>query len=128
MPSSTLNDNTAAACGVLKPLYHALKRELLSYLYLQADETSIKVLESEEKGACHLGYYWVYHAPVDGLVIFDYQQGRGQAGPKEMLADFSGVLQSDGYGVYGALFKNSDTVNQLYCMAHIRRKFDEANR
>lgn len=123
---STLNDNTAAACGVLKPLYHALKRELLANLYLQADETTIKVLESEKKGAPHLGYYWVYHAPVDGLVVFDYQQGRGQAGPKEMLKDFTGVLQSDGYGVYGALLKNNDKVNQLYCMAHIRRKFDEA--
>lgn len=97
------------------------------------------MLESEKKGACHLGYYWVYHAPVDGIVVFDYgpqikssdlrsKQGRGQAGPKEMLTDFSGVLQSDGYGVYGALFKNSDKVSQLYCMAHIRRKFDEANR
>jgi transposase len=126
IPPSTLNDNTAAACSVLKPLYHALKRELLANLYLQADETGIKVLESEKKGACHLGYYWVYHAPVDGIVVFDYQQGRGQAGPKEMLTDFSGVLQSDGYGVYGALFRNSEKVNQLYCMAHIRRKFDES--
>ncbi len=126
IPPSTLNDNTVAACQVLKPLYHALKRELLVNLYLQADETTIKVLESEKKGACHLGYYWVYHAPVDGIVLFDYQQGRGQEGPGKMLADFSGVLQSDGYGVYGALFKNSDKVSQLYCMAHIRRKFDEA--
>ncbi len=98
----------------------------MANLYLQADETGIKVLESDKKGACHLGYYWVYHAPVDGLVVFDYQKGRGQEGPKEMLIDFSGVLQSDGYGVYGALFKNSEKVNQLYCMAHIRRKFDEA--
>jgi hypothetical protein len=111
---------------VLKPLYHALKRELLANLYLQADETGIKVLESEKKGACHLGYYWVYHAPVDGLVVFDYQQGRGQEGPRKMLTDFTGVLQSDGYRLYGALFKNSDKVSQLYCMAHIRRKFDES--
>lgn len=126
IPPSTLNDNTAATCQVLKPLYHALKRELLANLYLQADETTIKILESAKKGACHLGYYWVYHAPVDGMVVFEYQPGRGQEGPKEMLKDFSGVLQSDGYGVYQALFKNSDKVNQLYCMAHIRRKFDEA--
>jgi hypothetical protein len=103
-----------------------LKRELLANLYLQADETGIKVLESEKKGACHLGYYWAYHAPVDGLVVFDYQQGRGQEGPKQLLTDFTGVLQSDGYGVYQALFKNSAKVSQLYCMAHIRRKFDEA--
>jgi transposase len=126
IPSSTLTDNTAAGCQVLKPIYNALKRELLANLYLQGDETAIKVLQSEKKGACHQGYYWAYHAPADGLVIFDYQQGRDQEGPGKLLKDFTGVFQSDGYKVYQALFKNSQKVNQLFCMAHIRRKFDEA--
>jgi transposase len=126
IPPSTLTDNTAAACQVLTPIYNALKREVLANLYLQGDETTIKVLQSEKKGACHLGYYWAYHAPADGLVFFDYQQGRGQEGPGKLLKDFKGVFQSDAYVVYQTLFKNSDKVNQLYCMAHIRRKFDEA--
>ncbi len=126
IPPSTLMDNTAAGCQVLKPVYNALKREVLANLYLQGDETTIKVLQSEKKGACHLGYYWAYHAPADGLVFFDYQQGRDQEGPGKLLKDFKGVFQSDGYSVYRALFKNSKKVNQLYCMAHIRRKFDEA--
>jgi transposase len=69
---------------------------------------------------------WAYHAPVDGLVLFDYQPGRGQQGPKKLLKDFTGVLQTDAYPVYQAIFKNSEKVTQLYCMAHIRRKFDEA--
>jgi hypothetical protein len=84
-------------------------------------------LESEKKGACHLGYYWAYHAPAHGLVLFDYQKGRGQEGPGKLLVNFRGVLQSDGYQVYQALFKNSEKVNQIFCMAHIRRKFDEAS-
>jgi transposase len=132
IPASTLSDNTAAVCQALLPLYLALKRELLSNLYLQADETTIKVLKSgsppgEKKEGCHLGYYWAVHAPVDGLVFFEYQPGRGQEGPKKLFRGFAGVVQSDGYKVYQALFKNSQTVNQLYCMAHIRRKFDEAH-
>jgi transposase len=126
IPASTLTDNTAAACQSLKPIYNSLRREVLANLYLQADETGIKVLQSEKKGACHLGYYWCYHAPVDGLVLFDYQPGRGQEGPKKLLKDFTGVLQSDGYAVYQSLFKNSEKVTQLFCMSHIRRKFDEA--
>lgn len=126
IPPSTIIDNTAAGCQVLKPIYNALKREVLANLYLQGDETTIKVLESEKKGACHLGYYWAYHAPVDGLVFFDYQQGRSQEGPSKLLKDFKGVFQSDAYRVYQALFKTSKNVNQLYCMAHIRRKFDES--
>jgi transposase len=76
IPASTLTDNTAAACQSLKPIYNALRREVLANLYLQADETGIKILQSEKKNACHLGYYrpatrWAYHAPVDGLVLFD---------------------------------------------------------
>lgn len=126
IPSTTLTDNTAAGCQVLEPVYNALKREVLANLYLQADETTMKVLESEKKGACHLGYYWAYHAPADGLVLFDYQPGRGQEGPGKLLKDFKGVLQSDGYKAYQALFKKNKQVNQLFCMAHIRRKFDEA--
>lgn len=126
IPPSTVTDNTGAGCQALKPIYNALVREALGNLYLQGDETTVKVLESEKEGACHLGYYWAYHAPADGLVFFDYQQGRGQEGPSKLLKDFKGVFQSDGYQVYQALFKNNKNVNQLYCMAHIRRKFDEA--
>jgi transposase len=126
IPASTLTDNTAAACQSLKPIYNALRREVLANLYLQADETGIKVLESEKKNASHLGYYWAYHAPVDGLVLFEYQPGRGQEGPRKLLKDFTGVLQSDAYPVYQAIFKNNEKVTQLYCMSHIRRKFDEA--
>jgi len=126
IPASTLTDNTAAACQSLKPIYNALRREVLANLYLQADETGIKVFESEKKNACHLGYYWAYHAPVDGLVLFEYQPGRGQEGPRKLLKDFTGVLQSDAYPVYQAIFKNNEKVTQLYCMSHIRRKFDEA--
>ncbi len=64
------------------------------------DETSIKVLESEKKGATHIGCYWVYHSPLDGLVLMDYQPTRGAVATKEMLKNFSGYLQSDGYAVY----------------------------
>ena len=126
IPPSTLIDNTAAGCQALKPVYNALKREVLANLYIQGDETTIKVLESEKKGACHLGYYWAYHAPADGLVLFDYQPARSKEGPSKLFKDFKGVFQSDGYSVYQSLFKNNKNVNQIYCMAHIRRKFDEA--
>jgi transposase len=49
IPASTLSDNTAAVCQALLPLYLALKRELLANLYLQADETTIKVLKSDRR-------------------------------------------------------------------------------
>jgi transposase len=126
IPPSTLSDNTAAACQALEPIYRALKRQTLANVYLQADETGCKVQQSGKKGQCHAGFFWAYHAPADGLVFFDYQKSRDHTGPEKILKDFSGVLQTDAYKAYQKLFKNSKKVTQLYCMAHIRRQFDEA--
>lgn len=127
IPPSTLTDNTNAACKALEPLYHALKREALANLYLQVDETTLRVLENDgKKGSSHKGFLWTYHAPVDGLVFFDYQKGRDKTGPEKVLRDFTGVVQTDAYAVYQSLFGKNQAIQHYYCMAHIRRKFDEA--
>lgn len=124
LPSSTLTDWIAATCALLYPLYEALKREVLSSDYLQADETPIKVLDKSKKGTTHRGYHWVYHAPMKRMVLFDYREGRGREGPEECLEGFVGWLQTDGYAVYERF--NKKGVALLNCMAHGRRKFDEA--
>jgi transposase len=122
IPPSTLIDNTNAACKALEPLYNALKRETIANLYLQVDETTLQVLENNGvKGASHKGYLWTYHAPVEGLVFFDYQTGRGKAGPEKILKDFQGVVRTDGYSVYQSLFEMNKDINYYFCMAHIRR-------
>jgi hypothetical protein len=112
-------------CGLIEPLYHALVKRVLQSPYLHADETSIKVLDKDKKGATHRGYYWVYHNSSEGLLWFDYQQGRGREGPQQQLKGFTGFLQTDGYAVYD-LFKETPGVTLLHCMAHARRKFFEA--
>jgi transposase len=124
LPSSTLTDWIGATCALLDPLYEALKREVLSSNYLQVDETPIKVLDKNKKGTTHRGYHWVYHAPLRRMVLFDYREGRGREGPEECLDGFTGWVQSDGYAVYDQL--NRKEITLLNCMAHGRRKFDEA--
>jgi len=124
---STINDWFAACCKLLQPLYEQLLTEVLDTDYLQADESPIKVQDADKKGKTHQGYMWVYRNPLNGLVLFDYRKGRGKHGPKERLADFEGVLQCDGYAVYGQIAKKSEGAIQLVsCLAHIRRKFHEA--
>ena len=39
-------------------------------------------LDKAKKGTTHRGYHWVYHAPLSGLVLFDYREGRGREGPR----------------------------------------------
>lgn len=125
LSSSTLTGWIGSTCDLLDPLYDELKRQVLSADYLQADETPIKVLDKDKKGTTHRGYHWVYHAPIQRLVLFDYREGRGREGPHECLANFKGHLQTDGYAVYEDFDKNPG-ITLLHCMAHARRKFDEA--
>ena len=52
------------------------------------------------RGTTHQGYYWVYHNSIENLVLFDYRQGRGREGPNDILKDYKGYLQTDGYVSY----------------------------
>lgn len=57
--SSTIEGWTKEALIKLEPLYEQLVFDTKTKGYLQVDETPIKVLDSEKKGAAHQGYYWV---------------------------------------------------------------------
>jgi len=123
--SSTIEGWVKQALERLEPLYQQLKFDIKAKGYLQVDETSIKVLESDKKGAAHSGWYWVYHSPLDGLVLMDYQPTRGSSGSKNMLERFRGYLQSDGYAVYDKVGQRKE-VTPLACWAHARREFERA--
>ncbi|NJO67905.1 MAG: IS66 family transposase [Bacteroidetes bacterium] len=122
---STINDWFKGGCEALEPLYEELLKLIRQTTYLQADETPIPVLDKDHPGATHQGYHWVYHSPPEKIVIFDYQRGRGKESPKNMLKDFKGHLQTDGYAGYDTFERQKD-ITLLACMAHARRKFDEA--
>jgi transposase len=122
---STITDWLSNTCKLIEPLYEALKKQVLVSDYLHADETPIKVLDKDKKGETHRGYYWVYHNSLSDLVLFDYQPGRGRDGPRTILKNFKGHLQTDGYAVYD-IFQEYKDITLLHCMAHARRKFYEA--
>lgn len=125
IPSSTLEGWTRQGLDKLEILYGHLLEDTKYKGYLQVDETPIKVLESNKKGACHQGYYWVYHNPIDKTVLFDYQPTRAAKGPSGILNSFHGYLQTDGYGVYDKIGARAE-VTHLACWAHARREFDKA--
>jgi len=122
---STIGNWVAASAAYLIPVYQAHKQLVLASGYLHADETIIKVLDSDKKNATHQGYYWVYQCNANKLVLFDYRTGRGREGPQSILKDYKGYLQTDGYIVYEDFDKNPDII-VFNCMAHARRKFSEA--
>jgi transposase len=122
---STISDWMTSCCQLLAPLYNTLKQKILDSDYIQADESPIKVLDSDKKGKSHQGYQWVYHDPVQKRVLFNYRKGRGQHGPKELLAGYHGYLQCDGYSVYDKIGTDPKII-LAGCLAHARRKFHDA--
>jgi transposase len=122
---STLTDWVSGTCNLITPLFEALKTEVLQTGYLHADETPIKVMDKDKKGATHRGYYWVYQNSIDKIVFFDYQESRGREGPADILQHFKGYLQTDGYIAYD-VFDKKENITQIHCMAHARRMFNDA--
>ena len=123
--SSTIEGWTKEALIKLEPLYEQLVFDTKAKGYLQVDETRIKVLDSNKKGATHTGWYWVYHAPLDGIVLFDYSPTRGSSAPLPILENFKGYLQTDGYAGYQQYGKKKE-VTHLACWAHARREFEKS--
>jgi transposase len=122
---STISGWFTASCRLLEPLYERLVTRVRASSYLMADETPIPVQTKDKPGSTHKGYHWVYYAPVDKLVCFDYRKGRGRDGPEDFLKSFSGMLQTDGYVAYD-IYEKRDGITLFGCMAHARRKFEKA--
>ena len=116
-------DWLAAIADQLKSLHRALLAEMLLVYYLQADETTIKVQLGEEKGKLHTGYFWAVHAPPN-LVYYRYAPTRAGEVPLKLFDGYEGVIQTDLYAGYNAVFL-PETCKRLACFAHVRRKFIE---
>lgn len=125
LSESTISGWFKAACKLLDPLYEELKSQVLASEYLMGDETTIPVQTSTKPGATHTGYMWVYRSPINNLVLFDYQSSRGGHCPHELLKDYRGALQTDGYAGYEQ-FDGKQGITLIGCMAHARRYFEKA--
>ena len=109
----------------LSRLYEAMRRTLLRQAIIHGDETPVQVLKEAGRSAQSTSYMWVYRSAESSaqpVVLFDYQPGRGHAHPERFLQGFAGAIMTDGYAAWRML----DGVTHLGCMAHARRKFDEA--
>ena len=113
------------AAELMKPVYRAIREDLLAGFYLQADETPIRYLDPDVKGKSQQGYLWAYSRP-GGDVLFEWQVSRAREGPEKFLKSFRGKLQTDGYAAYESLAKERDDLVLVGCWAHTRRGFHEA--
>ena len=125
LSASTLDNWITSGYDLLFPLYEIQRERIITKEYLMADETPIQVLDKLIKGRTHRGYFWVYYDPLGKEILFDYQNSRSRAGPFQVLKDFKGYLQTDGYNVYDEIGQ-WESITLLGCMAHARRYFDKS--
>ena len=127
IPRATLAAWMIKAGVLIQPLINLMRDRLLGYDILQMDETTVQVLKEPGKTAQSKSYLWVQRGgpPDQPIILFDYDPGRGSAVPVRLLEGFKGYLQTDGYDAYNAVVK-AQGLTHAGCLAHSRRKFDEA--
>ena len=112
----------------LQPLYNLMKEELLRSKYLHGDETRIQVIDEPDQKGSTQNWMWVYLTDENSgsprMVLFQYERTRAGYHPAEFLGDqFEGYFTCDGYQAYHSL---PERITVTGCMAHARRRFDEA--
>lgn len=109
----------------LKPVYDVLHKKLVSCTTAHADETTVQVLKEPGKKPQSKSYMWLYRTgqyEKDQIALYDYRNSRNAVHAQNFLKGFSGYLHCDGYQAY----KKLANVILVQCLAHSRRKFDEA--
>jgi transposase len=126
LSKQTLWDWTRKTAELLDPLWGLMRRKLLVLDHLAADETTAQMVDRKKPGSpTKKTYLWQYFGFADGdapYTVFDFAQTRAHTAPETFLEDFDGTLLTDGYSAYRAL----PNITHAGCMAHARRKFDEA--
>ena len=111
-------------CGVqLQPLVDALKSCMFKSAVLHADETPVAMLKPGNKKT-HRAYLWAYAPGIfEDLkaVVYDFCETRAGEHARNFLGDWSGGLVCDDFSGYKASF--GETITEVGCMAHARRKF-----
>ena len=113
---------------LLRPLYDLLVSEVMKTDYIQADETTIPVINNEKHRA-DKEYLWMARSVMERLVVFFYDDGSRAGKVIKDLTDrhkFKGYLQCDGFGGYEAAYRGHARVSLVHCMVHIRRQFERA--
>lgn len=128
LTESTLDEWFKKTVELLKSLYEILKQEVFSCDYVQADETTVPVI-NREKHKADKEYLWMVRSVMEKLVIFHYDRGSRAGAVIESLANqyhFKGYLQCDGFAGYETAFRANPNVQLLNCLVHIRRHLEQA--
>ncbi|HPA10639.1 MAG TPA: IS66 family transposase [Treponemataceae bacterium] len=112
----------------IRPLLDLLKKHIQSGPVINMDETPVQVLGEANRKDTQKSYMWLVRGgpPEHPAFLYSYRETRASKHITELLEGFTGYLQTDGYEAYATALKGNDAIVHVGCMAHARRKFDEA--
>lgn len=124
MPRSSLCGWIIKTAELCTPLVKQLHNKLIQYDLIQADESSLQVLNEAGRANISQSTMWVYKGgnPAYPCVMFDYQETRGGYHAQNFLKGFKGYLQTDAYSGYN-FTEQDNAIFSLGCLAHARRPF-----
>jgi transposase len=117
------------AADACRPVLELLHREIRSGPLINIDETTVQVLAEPGRAPTTKSYMWVCRGGPPGKpgILYHYAPSRSAAVAKALLQSYAGVVQTDGYAGYDFLDRQP-TIVHAGCLAHVRRKFDEAKK
>lgn len=111
----------------VQPLIQLLHEDLLNTSVIHMDETVIQVLKEQHRPAESKSYMWcLARQGISPIIFYRYYPSRGKSCAVDLLPDYKGTIVSDGYNVYDRI--GSLNIILAACMAHVRRKFWEAEK
>ncbi|WP_310271919.1 IS66 family transposase [Pseudomonas sp. 3296] len=129
IPRQTLARWVIQCCEHFQPLLNLMRDRLLESPIVHCDETRVQVLKEPNRDPTSQSWMWVQASgpPERPVILFDYTTSRAQEVPLRLLADYRGYLMTDDYAGYNALGAQTG-IERLACMAHVRRKFVDAQK
>ena len=125
---STLTDWVGRSTALLEPLAEAIGRHVRAGPALFADDTPVKMQAPGHKKT-KTARVWAYvrderpwAGPSPPSVWYRFTIDRKGEHPVNHLSNYKGWVHADGYAGFNGLF-GKDKVEEMACMAHIRRKF-----
>ena len=123
----TMSDWMIAAAAACEPLLELLRELLRSGPKLQIDETTVQVLQEPGRDNTTNSYVWVARGgpPETPVLVYRYEPSRGAWVAADIIGDYQGYVQTDGYEGYERPCSRPGVVH-VGCWAHVRRGFKEA--
>ncbi len=131
LPAQSLIEVTHYLADFLKVVYQKLRNEILASSWLHADETPHRMLEGDKKCSWYL---WGFSNPTTSY--FECHDTRsGDVASELLISSKCNFLVSDVFSGYGKAVRVTNEsreqqglqkVLNVYCNAHARRKFKEA--